>query len=233
VSRRTGTWWTLVLFLLVATATASGADLIEPWSPGFSDLELFVRAGSRGDDLGSFATAGFGLGGGVSVGVTLSEDNAGPARGGLVAMLSRALGSRTDVDLWVETGMSSSHPEAELGRLDWAVGTEWSYRAGSCVPYLRLSRLDAGAGDRFHGLLGLMVPAGAVELHLELSSEEPDGGPWPVHLAIGPNFLLRPEVEVQPELSIIRDRGTGETTWVVTVGMVVDPAALMQHDPGW
>jgi len=44
----------------------------------------------------------------------------------------------------------------------------------------------------------------------------------------GANFFLRPAGEIQPELSVVRDRGTGEVRWIAIVRVVLDPGALIR-----
>ena len=216
----------LIVAAFAPGSVAAAADIIEPWAPGFSDLEVAVTAGDQTGDGGVAAVAGFGLGGGVSLGVTMATSNGGSSRGGLVAILTGRLGGRSDLDVWAETGIRSAVREAEVGRVDWALGAAWSLRAGGGVqPYARISRADGGT-VAWHPLAGVMVPLGRVELHLELSSESPETGPWPVHVAVGPNLKLAPAVELQTELSLIDGRAGAGTHWAVAVAIVIDPSRV-------
>jgi hypothetical protein len=221
----------VLVTVAVATAVcgvARAADIIEPWDPGFSNLELFAVTGDQPGDSGFVSVVGFGIGRGYSLGATLESQGDGTRRSGLIAMASCPLTSRSDLDLWLESGVQSPQADAELRTLDWGLGAQWRLRLPSCTPYLRASR--GGGGEVcWHFLAGVMIPVGEVELHLELSSEEPDGGPWPVHLAVGPNVCLASDVELQPELSLIRDRGTGYTHWSASVCVVLNPAGMVQR----
>ncbi|RMF86103.1 MAG: hypothetical protein D6739_03635, partial [Nitrospirae bacterium] len=136
--------------------------------------------------------------------------------------------------LWLEAGVTGASQEAEAGRMTWAAGGELSVELAGWTPYLRLDRSVDGGRASLHPLAGAMVPlaGGRLELHLELSSEEPEGGPWPVHLAVGPNLHLSEAVELLPEVSVVREGATGESGWAVTVGVVVDPSRLLGHAGG-
>ncbi len=216
------------LVLAVAVALPAGAaDLVEPWDPGFTDLELWVSVG-EGAEVESTLVAGFGLGNGLSVGASLSGDADGARRLGGICMLTLEGGRGTALDLWAEGGVRALWREAELGSADWSLGTELSRDLGRWIPYLRLTRWLEGGDASLHPLAGAVFPYlnHRLELHLEISSEEPESGPWPFHLAIGPNFHVNECVEVLPELSLIRDRGAGETHVVFTVGLVLDPSRL-------
>ena len=224
----------LIRGLVTAAMAASlcgiawGADIIEPWDPGFSNFELFAVTGDQPGDSVFVSVGGFGLGRGFSIGATVEGHLDGSRRSGLVAMASCSLSPRCDLDLWLESGVQSPQADAELRTLDWGLGAQWRLRLPSCTPYLRASR--GGDGQIYwHLLAGVMVPVGEVELHLELSSEEPDAGPWAVHLAVGPNVCLAPDIELQPELSLVRDRRSGDTQWSASVGVVLNPAGMVRR----
>jgi hypothetical protein len=73
-----------------------------------------------------------------------------------------------------------------------------------------------------------------LDLHVELSGEEPETGPWPVHLAIGPNVALTDGIELVPEVAVIRDRGPeSSTSMVFSVGVVVDPSPWLGRFGGF
>ncbi|MBZ0088758.1 MAG: hypothetical protein K8H90_00105, partial [Thermoanaerobaculia bacterium] len=110
----------LLLLALLGAAPAPAADLIEPWDPGFADLELFVGF-ARGGEVNGATTFGFGLGGGVSAGVTLARGDQ-PDNVGFTLVWSRELGRLGELDLFA-FAHSSTH-EAELDWLDHAAGFE-------------------------------------------------------------------------------------------------------------
>ncbi len=216
--------------LALGALPLAAADLIEPWEPGLSDLEL---SQSWDDESGWGETAaviGFGAGAGLSLGLAATRGDDRATRFGAVAVLTlpRAPGDRHELDLWLETGVVvSSSIDLEQRDTELTFGGEWSYdtTAGS-VPYARLSLSHDGT-TQWHALAGLMIPAGErLALHVELSSEEPDAGPWPLHLAVGPNLCLHDGIELVPELSLIREGGTGATRVVLMLGLVVDPHAF-------
>jgi hypothetical protein len=213
-----------MICLVMSPAPVFGADLMEPWERGLSDLELYVAAGSGGDDTGVQGVAGFGLGSGVCFGASYSRNGGDESSGGLFGMYTSRLSRDLEVDLWGEGGVQNTSGEAELrDETDWRVGTEWSLATPRAVPYLRLAHSEKEDGG-FHGLFGVMLPASPrLELHLELSSEQAGEGPWPVHFAVGPNLRVSGRVELLPELSVIHDRQTGETDVLVTMGIVLDP----------
>jgi len=143
-------------------------------------------------------------------------------------MYTGRLGPRIELDIWAEVGILLVSPEAELNNdSDWLVGTEWSFHRWRVVPYFRPTVAGQSGGSSFHPLGGLMVPLGdRVELHAELSGESPERGPWPVHLAFGPNVRVGGLLEILPEVSMLHDRGSGETAWQVSFGLVLDPREL-------
>ncbi len=214
-----------LLALLVGLAGYAGrlgaADLIEPADSGFSEVDVAVFAGDSAFDSGGQLYAGFGLGQGLSVWVGGDILNGGPVRGGANVMVTRTLARGMDLDLWLDLGVHSATHEAEIGRTDWSLGSEWSVVVGLATPYLRLDWYGDGGDHTVHLLSGIVVPVGALEVHVELSSEEPDGGAWPVHLAVGPNVWVSRRVELQPELSILSDPGSGGTHWAVSLGLIV------------
>lgn len=213
-----------VLSILTVAAPIGAADLIEPWAPGWSDLELFTTWEEGGRPNGS-TTLGIGLDGGFSVGFSLAG-GADPADVGLILVWSRDLGRRGELDLFAEAN-AATH-EVELDGLGRSYGCEWSAPpTRPHRPYLRLTATRHDDGYRWHPLLGWNLPAGRLDLHLELSSEQPEpGGRWPLHLAIGPNLALTDEIELLPELSLLYDRATGELEPALTLGVVTTPAAV-------
>lgn len=219
---------TSLLLALLAVRPGSAADLIEPWDPGFSDLELFVGHGRGGESIGG-TVLGFGLGHGLSLGLTLSGGDV-PGEAGLILAWSHELGRLGALDL---LGFAQTETrEAELDRLGRAVGFEWSAPAGGVQPYLRATLLWE-EGERFvHPLLGLRVPAGRVDLHLELSSRQPaPDEPWPVHLGVGPNFRLPGGSELLPELSLIWNRAEDRLEPALTVVWITNPASSLRRPP--
>ncbi len=218
----------MVVVLLTGSGRVTGADLMEPLDRGFSEVDLFWFGGDERFDAGSQLTAGFGLPCGFSLWVGGEYVNGGPLQGGLNLMWTSELAPAMDLDLWVEAGIRSTRPEAELGQANWTLACEWSLEAGGVTPYLRLGRSDDGSRDWIHMLGGVEIPLGCVDLHVELSSEEPPGGPWPWHAAVGPNVFLASWVEMQPEISVVRDRSTGESHWAASLGFVVDPRPILR-----
>ncbi len=216
----------LVLGVVCHGPNVLAADLIEPPDPGFSEVDVFIFTGDAPFDSGGQVYTGFGLPRGLSVWVGADLLNGGPVRSGVNVMVTRTLCEGMDLDVWLDLGVHSSAHEAEIGRADWTVGSEWSMEVGSVTPYLRMDWYDDGAEHVVHLLSGLLVPIGRVDLHLELSSEKPHHGSWPLHVAIGPNVALTGRVELQPELSLLRYPGSSETHWAVSLGLVIDPHRL-------
>lgn len=217
----------LVTMLAVASAAAVGAaDLVEPWDPGFTDLELYGMV-AEGGSRQWVTVAGFGAGRGLSLGLSFVEEESGSRSAGAIVMLTRRIRD-FDLDIWLEAGWDVSAREVELGSVNWAGGGELSTDRGAWVPYTRLSCSVEDGEARVHPLLGAMMPFfdHRLELHVELSSDEPDAGAWPVHLAVGPNFHVSSAVELVPELSLVHDRARGENSWAVTLGVIVDPSRL-------
>lgn len=219
----------LLLSMLLLATPASAADLIEPWDPGFTDLELFVGFARGGETLGA-TTLGFGLGGGVSAGLSLARGDE-PDSVGFSLVWSRALGGLGDLDLFAFAHSTTS--EAELDWLDHAAGFEWSAPAGGAQPYVRATVLREDGATRVHPLVGLRLPVGRADLHLELSSMQPaEGGPWPLHLAVGPNWQLADGLELLPELSLIWNRAEDRFEPGLALTWIASPAALRRRAPG-
>lgn len=223
VARRIAVLAPVVLLLLLAPP-ADAADLVEPFGPGFSDLELFVSSGEGDAATESSGVVGFGLGDHLSLGLTLGAAEGDPAEAGFMLMYSRSLGRHGDLDLWAE--YLPVGEEVELAGVNRALGVEWSGRSAGTVPYTRLSVVSEEGGDvGVHPLVGLRLPAWrGVELHLELSSEQPEDGSWPLHVAVGPNWQLAPGTELLPEISLIHQPDAGTTSVFFTLGVVIDPS---------
>jgi len=137
-----------------------------------------------------------------------------------------------ELDLWGELQMQTATMEAELGAADRAVGFEWSAPSRwsrGVQTYVRFSAARSGGATHLHPLVGFRIATRTlVDLHVELSGEEPDSGPWPLHLAIGPNLPLNGWLEVVPEIAVIDDRAPGgETTVAFSLGVVTDPSAWL------
>jgi hypothetical protein len=223
--RTTLTLCTLALALL-APRPARAADVLEPWSEGLSNVELFTTFGDGFEAGETTAAVGMGLPRGFSLGLTLASAEGEPTQAGFVVVWTRSLGALGELDLWGEYVPVGQ--EVELMGADRSVGVEWSGSARRSVPYVRLSLSDDAEGRHFHPLVGWMLPVGdRLELHVELSSEEPASGAWPLHLAIGPNWSFGDALELLPELSAIYDPqggdGHGETSFFFTLGIVLDP----------
>lgn len=215
----------LLVALLVTALPAAAADVVEPWSEGLSNLEVFTTFG--GDGPASTGAVGMGLPAGFSLGVTLAAAEGEALEAGMMLMWTRSLGRLGELDLWGE--YLPVGQEVELLGAQRALGVEWSGSAGGTVPYIRLSMADDGEERHVHPLVGWMFPTpGNVELHVELSSEEPAGGSWPLHLAVGPNWSPGRGLEVLPEVSVIwqPDGGRDETRVFFTVGICFDPTAF-------
>ncbi len=216
---------TLCFLLAVSVALpARAADLIEPWERGFSNVEFFTARTSSAPRTQLNGLIGFGLPGGLSLGTAVSSDSDGTTRLGLVGYYTFALGSLQELDLFAELGKSDT-PEAELNdEGDWLAGLEWSRRGRAATLYMRSSHFGGDGDHGWHPLLGLMLPYGErLELHMELSSESPDEGSWPVHLAVGPNVRLTDRVEFLPELSLVHHRQDDGSDWRFSFGFVIDP----------
>ncbi|MFZ5786813.1 MAG: hypothetical protein ACOY3Y_10260 [Acidobacteriota bacterium] len=209
-------------------ATATAADLVQPWAPGLSELEVFVTHENGQDEPQWSALVGGMLVPGLSVGVAFQYADGRTSRLGAVAIWTTEFSSRTSVDVWGEVGLDRTPVEAELGAVSFAAGAEWSRDLGGAIPYSRASyTVDDDVGSA-HTLLGLKIPIGSlVELHIEASSREPEFGPWPLHLAVGPNIVLSPTLKLLPEVSWIHDRAASESTWVLTFGVCMDPRQIL------
>jgi len=211
-----------VLFMILGPAfTGDTADLIEPWAPGFSDIE-FYAGGTRGEGLTAASLVlGYGAPHGFSLGLlgTHFPDDADEV--GIVAIWTTDLGDTRDLDLWILTAPPIER-ELQGAGISWEFGFEWSVAMQSgAVWYLRPSLVRQSSDWYSHPLVGLMIPLEPVELHIEISSEEPEGGRWPVHLAVGPNVLLSDTVELIPEFSVIDDRVHSELVWEASIGVIV------------
>lgn len=237
VARRTIPFRALtVLPLLLAVLSAGlasapavrAADLVEPWAPGLTNTELFFTTGESAADRELAGLVGFGIGPHLSLGLSYAAPVDGDG-GGLILLYTRPLGRWGEVDAWGELQVQTASMEAELGAAERAFGFEWSAPArwsAKAQPYVRLSAARSEGATRWHPLIGLRIPAGRrLDLHVELSGEEPDAGPWPVHLAVGPNLPLSDWFEVIPEVAVIEERGAGgESSVVFSLGVVVDPS---------
>lgn len=217
-----------VIPLLPTAPPATAADVVEPWGEGLSNVELFGTVGEGLERAESTAAVGLGLPGGFSVGLTLAAATGTPAEAGFVLVYSRSLGRLGELDLWGE--VLPVGQEVELLGARRALGMEWSGSTRGGVPYARLTLTDDGEARHLHPLLGWMLPVGdRMELHLELSGEEPDAGSWPLHLAVGPNWRLSPAVELLPELSMVwqpdNGDGAGGASFFFTLGICLDPTA--------
>jgi hypothetical protein len=209
----------------LAAGSVAAADLIEPWDSGFSNFELFVAVTAKPRSRAVASLAGFGVGGGVSLGTWVSQTDAEESQNGFVGILTRPLSPRMEVDVWGEVVVVNTLDEdARRREAQWGGGTEWSLALPRVVPYARASHASTAEGRQLRGLTGLMLPVGSLlELHLEAAAEQPGAGPWLTSLALGPNLLLHPRVELLPEIAYVIDRAAGEATWVATIGIVIDP----------
>jgi hypothetical protein len=213
----------VLVHVVAGCVAAHAADLIEPWSPGFSDLELHATLDGDGGTSAT-STLGFGAGGGFSVGLSLAGGTHSTDVG-LVLVWSRVLGRWGELDLFAAADAATG--EVELDGLGTSYGLEWSARRRGARPYLRLSASVHDEGRRLHPLVGWNLPLRRCDLHLELSSEQPTPGePWPLHLAIGPNLGLTEGFELLPELSLVHDRARGGVDITLTLGVVTSPGAL-------
>jgi len=217
---------TVLALAVVSPPGVGAADLVEPWDPGFTDIELYGTAAEGGSSQW-VTVAGFGAGHGLSLGLSFVDEGSGSRSAGAIVMLTRRVRD-SDLDIWLEAGWDVSAREVELGSVSWAGGGELSTDRGAWVPYARMTCSVDGGTARVHPLLGGMMPffGGRLELHVELSTEEPDAGAWPIHLAVGPNVHLSAAVELLPELSLVHDRARGENSWALTLGVIVDPSRL-------
>jgi hypothetical protein len=212
-----------LLPVLVPVVTPA-ADLVEPWERGVSNAEIHFSFGDGSADTAA-ALLGMGLPAGFSLGAAITEAEDGAAGWGLIGMFTRRFGA-FEMDLVGELGRHRASHEAETHG-DWLAGTEWSFHRYRLVPYVRATAVGDPESGGYHGLVGLMAPVTKhLELHVELASEAPLGGSWPLHLAVGPNILLPGGVEILPEISMVRDRATGATDWLFTVGLIFNPQSL-------
>lgn len=212
-------------------APVRAADLIEPWAPGLTDAEIFVGFGDSAADREVTGLVGFGIGRHLSFGLSyasLEEDDGG----GMVLVYTRPLGRWGELDLWGELQMQTATMEAELGAAERAIGFEWSAPSRwsrGVQTYVRVSAARSEGSTHLHPLVGFRIATRTrLDLHVELSGEEPDDGPWPLHLAIGPNLPLNDWLEVVPEIAVIDDRAPGGgTTVAFSLGVVTDPSAWL------
>jgi len=208
--------------LLLLPMVAGAADIFEPWDRGFSDAEIFAGV-AEGGTAAAQALAGFGLGRRVSLGLSMSTDEGESSRFGVFLGVTRDVGRNTDLSFWLQSALGVGTLDVELIHADWTAGCQLVHWREGMVPYGVLSVAgEEGENLRLHPLVGVMFPTGRLEIHLELSSDQPQCGAWPVHLAIGPNVHVKPWLEVLPEISFVRESG-GEIHWVATVGVIVDP----------
>lgn len=223
---------TVLSVLLIPGRSLRAADLVEPWAPGLTNTELFFTTGESAADRELAGLVGFGIGPHLSLGLSYASPDQGDG-GGLILLYTRPLGRWGEVDVWGELQVQAASMEAELGAAERAFGFEWSAPArwsGKAQPYVRLSAARSEGANRWHPLVGLRIPAGRrLDLHVELSGEEPDSGPWPVHLAVGPNLPLSDWLEVIPEVAVIEERGAGgDSSLLFTLGVVVDPSRWLR-----
>ena len=213
--------WRLVLMFVLSGFIVPGlraADLIEEWAPGLSDLEFYWGGSLEDGGTDSTMVLGYGAGAGFSLGLLISHAGSEADHAGAVAIWSSPKGS---VDFWVLTTPSIEREIASSG-ISWEFGMEWSGKcAGANVVYFRPSRLFDDSGGHWHPLVGLMVPLSPIELHFELSSEEPEEGSWPLHLAVGPNFAVSGAVEIIPEISWINEGHDLKSHWEWSLGVII------------
>lgn len=188
---------TMVVGSLLLAGGAFGADLVEPWDPQRTNLELSVA----GVDAGGLATlVGTGVTDRVSVGWCAGRDGDGLRDTGFVAIVHQPLGRGGDLDVWSEVGLSSAG--GGDGDKRFGGGLEWSGPWSALVPYVRLTGAAGDPGTAWGGLVGVMRPVGErLGLHLELSLDDAGDEGSTRRLALGPNVLVHPRVEVLPELS--------------------------------
>jgi hypothetical protein len=208
-----------------AVGPAAAADLIEPWESGFSNLELHYAVTARSRSRTVTSLAGFGVADGVSLGTWICQVDAEESHLGFVGILTRPLSRRMEIDLWGQISVVDTlHPDARGRETGWDAGAEWSLALQQVVPYARFSHASSMEGGRWRGLAGFMLTAGPrLELHLEGAAEEPRAGARLTSVALGPNLRIHPRVELLPEIAYVDDRAAGETTWVATIGVVIDP----------
>jgi hypothetical protein len=198
---------------------ASAADLLEPFDPGFSDLELHWSGDLGADDHGAVGVLGFGLGGGVSLALQM-EGAAGEVGSSAVSLVfSRSLGRAGELDAWLGRGLGG-----ELaGALE--LGLEWSRDFGGAVPYARIGWHRGGDGGVV-ALLGVALDRERTDYHLELAVAPPEADGRPLRLAFGPNVALGEGAELIPELALVRDPSTGDFATELSLGVVLCPGTL-------
>lgn len=215
---------TAAVLAFTATRSTFAADLLEPFDPGFSDLELHWCADLGADDHGAVGVLGFGLGHGLSLALEV-EGGVGERGSSSVSFVySRSLGRRGELDAWLARGLDGE------GSSDLELGFEWSRAFGATVPYLRIGwHPDAeGAAE---ALVGVAFTREKTDLHFELALGRPEGGDRPLRLAFGPNFPLGAGAELLPELALVRDEATGKLSAELALGIVLVPGALSDPKP--
>jgi len=207
-----------VVCLLAFVSGIEAADLIEPWGSGFSDIEFYAGGNLHGAFDDSAAVFGFGAPHGFSIGLLFNHYQEGVDEIGAVAIWTNPA---ANLDFWFSAA-TSLEKEEEPGDISWDLGMEWSRELlpGSIV-YFRPSYIYDGSRGRVHPLLGVMRKISIVELHLEISSEDPEHGPWPLQLALGPNFSLSKSIEILPEFSWTWDRSRHERDLAFTLGFIL------------
>jgi hypothetical protein len=204
---------------LAGPSAAPAADLIEPFDPGFTDLELYWAGDLAADERGASGLIGFGLGHGLSLGVGMSGAAGDVGTTSVSLVYSRSLGRGGELDAWFARGISGD------GAGDLEAGVEWSRDFAGTVPYARLAwRREDAAGAAF--VLGLALDRRRVDLHFELAAERDPEGAWPLRLAVGPNVRFGAGAEAIPELALVRDPATGDLVAEVSLGIVLCPRSL-------
>jgi|GEM_PF-4932095 hypothetical protein len=220
-------WWAAILVVhgVLGSGLAAGADLVQPWSRGFSNLEVHLTANQErrwtlSTVLGGSPMENLSLGVFASLG---EEDDLGG-----LAILSLPLDEEVNLDLWLEVGGFVLPREAEQRQAWYGGGAEISWPYRGLTPYARLTAYRQADGWAVHPLLGLLVPAGERwRFHCEVSGEKTPGNPWPLHLTLGPNVALGPSATLITEVSYLWDRTSARKSWAGSVGLVLDPSTLL------
>lgn len=214
----------LGLCALLAWSSSNAADLVEPWERGFSNIEFFATHASGENGIHLNAVIGFGVPGSISLGGAASRDADGTTRLGFIGFWTHDFGGGQILDVFAEGGISQLSDSELRTKSDWLAGFEWSLSRKGATPYVRTTFFDAEESGGIHPLIGVMVPTGErVEIHWEVSSEAPESGAWPLHLAFGPNVTLNSKVELIPEISMVHQFEDGETDWQISIGVIIDP----------
>ena len=212
------------LCALLAWSSASAGDLIEPWERGFSNIEFFASHQSEDQGINVNTVVGFGVPGSISLGAAAGRDAEGTTRLGFIGFWTHDFGGGHILDIFGEAGISQSSDGELSNENDWLAGFEWSLSRTAVTPYIRTTFFDPEESGGVHPLIGLMVPAGErVEIHWEVSSEAPESGSWPLHLAFGPNVTLSKKVELIPEISMVHHFDNDQTDWQISIGVIIDP----------